>query len=169
MRIQIFDAEGNFSRSGTKIGYPYGLFLAPDQHIWMADGGLDRIVELDENGTILGAIANQAPRRVNFAGTHFLAVARIENSTSRTCWKLALSSLRFPSPERKNVPYVPTKRMFYAFRPKHRLHDPRRSADREVSRGAILPAPVRSDCVQSRDGRKGRSKTAPLRLVSFLE
>jgi hypothetical protein len=50
MRIQIFDADGVFLKQWTGIGYPYGLFITPDQHVWMIDGGYDRIVELDRDG-----------------------------------------------------------------------------------------------------------------------
>jgi len=54
-RIQIFDSDGSFIQQWTGIGYPYGLLITPDQHVWMTDGGYDRIVELDQTGKILGA------------------------------------------------------------------------------------------------------------------
>jgi hypothetical protein len=54
-RIQIFDSEGTFLKEWTDIGYPYGLFITPDQHVWMIDGGYDRLIELDQDGRILGA------------------------------------------------------------------------------------------------------------------
>jgi DNA-binding beta-propeller fold protein YncE len=38
-RIQIFDSDGNFIQQWTGIGYPYGLLITPDQHVWMTDGG----------------------------------------------------------------------------------------------------------------------------------
>ena len=60
-RIQIFDADGHFLTQWTGIGYPYGLWIAPDQHIWMVDGGFDRIIELDQAGKILGAIGSPGP------------------------------------------------------------------------------------------------------------
>ena len=49
--------DGKFLTQWTNVGYPYGLTITPDQHVWMVDGGYDRIIELDPNGTILGAIA----------------------------------------------------------------------------------------------------------------
>ena len=57
-RIQIFDTDGHFLTQWTGIGYPYGLWIAPDQHVWMVDGGFDRIIELDQAGKF------QAERRV---------------------------------------------------------------------------------------------------------
>ena len=74
MRIQIFDLEGNFLKQWTNIGYPYGLFLAADQHIWMADGGFDRIIEIDQEGRILGAIGEPGHAPGQFAWAHFLAI-----------------------------------------------------------------------------------------------
>ena len=57
-RIQIFDTDGHYQTQWTGIGYPYGLWIAPDQHIWMVDGGFDRIIELDQAGKVLGAIGS---------------------------------------------------------------------------------------------------------------
>jgi DNA-binding beta-propeller fold protein YncE len=55
-RIQIFDTEGRFLTQWTGIGYPYGLYITPDQHVWMIDGGFDRVIELDQTGKILGSL-----------------------------------------------------------------------------------------------------------------
>jgi DNA-binding beta-propeller fold protein YncE len=73
-RIQIFDSEGNFLTQWTGMGYPYGLALSRDQHIWMADGGYDRIIELDPHGKILGALGEPGHAAGQLAGAHFLAV-----------------------------------------------------------------------------------------------
>ncbi len=51
-RIQIFDSEGNFLKQWTGIGYPYGLVITPDQHVWMADGGY----VVNDNYSSLGII-----------------------------------------------------------------------------------------------------------------
>lgn len=56
MRIQIFDTDGRYITEWRDIGYPYGLFLGTDHHIWMAVGGFDRIIELDQDGKIVGAL-----------------------------------------------------------------------------------------------------------------
>jgi DNA-binding beta-propeller fold protein YncE len=71
-RIQIFDTEGKFLKEWTGIGYPYGLCFGLDGHIWMADGGYDRIVELDENGKIIGALGEPGHAPGEFAWAHFL-------------------------------------------------------------------------------------------------
>jgi peptidylamidoglycolate lyase len=75
-RIQIFDAEGNYLKEWSGIGYPYGLFITADQHVWMIDGGYDRIVELDQNGEIIGALGEPGHAPGQFAWGHFLAVAK---------------------------------------------------------------------------------------------
>ncbi|MDB6127328.1 MAG: repeat-containing protein, partial [Verrucomicrobia bacterium] len=117
MRIQIFDAEGTFIKEWTRIGYPYGLFITPDQHVWMADGGFDRIVELDENGTIVGAFGEPGHAPGQFAWAHFLAIG-----ADRKLYVADVLNWRFqvfdPAPASgKMSTYVPTKRMFYAFVP----------------------------------------------------
>jgi DNA-binding beta-propeller fold protein YncE len=38
-RIQVFNADGTFLKEWTGVGYPYGVFITPDQHVWMIDGG----------------------------------------------------------------------------------------------------------------------------------
>ena len=40
---------------------PYGLLITPDQHTWMVDVGYDRIIELDQNGKILGGLRRAWP------------------------------------------------------------------------------------------------------------
>lgn len=74
MRIQIFDADGNFLREWPGIGYPYGLAITADQHVWMADGGYNRVIEIDPDGKILGAIGEPGRLPGQFAWAHFLAL-----------------------------------------------------------------------------------------------
>ena len=90
-RIQIFDAEGTFLREWTGIGYPYGLLITPDQHVWMADGGFDRIVELDESGKILGAFGEPGHKAGEMAWAHFLAMG-----PDKTIYVADVLNWRFP-------------------------------------------------------------------------
>lgn len=113
-RIQIFDADGKFLKQWTNIGYPYGLVIAPDQHVWMADGGYDRIVELDQEGKILGAFGEPGHKPGQMAWAHFIAmgpdkkiyVADVLN------WRFQVFE-RSVSAEKKMTSYVPSKRMFW--------------------------------------------------------
>ncbi len=112
-RIQIFDADGNFIRQWNDIGYPYGLFLTPDQHVWMVDGGYDRIIELDQNGRILGALGEPGHAPGQLAWGHFLAVA-----PDRTIYVADVLNWRFQvftptSPSGKLSTYIPSRRMFW--------------------------------------------------------
>jgi hypothetical protein len=113
MRIQIFDSEGTFLKEWTGIGYPYGLFITPDQHVWMIDGGYDRIVELDQDGKILGAFGEPGHAPGQFAWGHFLAVGR-----NRTIYVADVLNWRFQVliPTASNgrlAKYVPSRRMFW--------------------------------------------------------
>ena len=112
-RIQIFDADGTYLRQWTGIGYPYGLFITPDGHVWMVDGGYDRIVELDPNGKILGAIGAPGHAPGELAWGHFLAVGR-----DRTLYVADVLNWRFQvfkpaAPSGKTAPYIPEQRMFW--------------------------------------------------------
>jgi streptogramin lyase len=116
-RIQIFDTEGSFLTQWTGIGYPYGLFVTPDQHIWMVDGGFDRIVELDQTGKILGSIGSPGHQPGQLAWGHFLAIG-----TDRTLFVADVLNWRFQvfvpiKASGKLSDYVPTERKFYGFKP----------------------------------------------------
>jgi DNA-binding beta-propeller fold protein YncE len=113
MRIQIFDADGNFLQTWTGIGYPYGLFITPDQHVWMADGGFDRVIELDQSGKILGAIGEPGHAPGQFAWAHFLTIG-----PDRKMYVADVLNWRFqvfaPTPPTDRMtPYVPQRRMFW--------------------------------------------------------
>jgi DNA-binding beta-propeller fold protein YncE len=112
-RIQVFDAEGRYLAEWTGVGYPYGLFITPDQHVWVIDGGYDRIVELDEHGKILGAFGEPGRAPGQFAWGHFLAVGR-----DRRIYAADVLNWRFQvfapgPPTGKLTTYVPSKRMFW--------------------------------------------------------
>jgi DNA-binding beta-propeller fold protein YncE len=113
-RIQIFDYDGNFLKEWKNIGYPYGLFLTPDQHIWMADGGYDRVLEFDPNGKILGAIGEPGHAPGQFAWAHFLAVGPNRNLYVADVlnWRVDVFLPTGTAPTGKMSSYVPSKRMF---------------------------------------------------------
>jgi DNA-binding beta-propeller fold protein YncE len=112
-RIEIFDADGNFLKEWKGIGYPYGLFITPDQHIWMVDGAYDRIVELDQNGKILGAMGEPGRASGQLAWAHFMAVG-----PDRRIYVAEVLNWRFQvfaptAPTGKMAKYVPLVRMFW--------------------------------------------------------
>jgi DNA-binding beta-propeller fold protein YncE len=116
-RIQVFDADGKFLTQWTGIGYPYGLFIDAGGHVWMADGGYDRIVELDANGTIIGAYGEPGHVPGRFAWAHFLAVG-----ADRKLYVADVLNWRFQvfepiSASGAMAKYVPTRRMFWDSKP----------------------------------------------------
>ena len=62
-RIQVFDADGNYIRESKHPGTPCGLFMAPDQTIWLAHGHTGQIMTLDLNGNVLGEMAGARQRQ----------------------------------------------------------------------------------------------------------
>jgi len=112
-RIQIFDAEGNFLKQWTGIGYPYGLFISADQHVWMIDGGYDRIIELDQNGRILGALGEPGHAPGQFAWGHFMAVGKDGKIYAADVLNWRFQVFAPAASSGKTAKYVPSKRMFW--------------------------------------------------------
>jgi hypothetical protein len=112
-RIQIFDPEGRFLKEWTGLGYPYGLFITPDQHVWMIDGGYDRILELDPEGRILGALGEPGRAPGQFAWGHFLAIGKDRRIVAADVlnWRFQVFVPTAPSGRRST--YRPTRRMFW--------------------------------------------------------
>ena len=114
-RIQIFDGDGKFLTKWTNIGYPYGLTITPDQHVWMADGGYDRIIELDQNGKILGAFGEPGHEPGQMAWAHFMAMTPDKKIIVADVLNWRFQVFVPTSASGKFASYVPTKRMFFGF------------------------------------------------------
>jgi DNA-binding beta-propeller fold protein YncE len=113
-RIQIFDSEGKFIKQWTGVGYPYGLVITPDQHVWMTDGGYDRIVELDQEGKILGAFGEPGHKPGQMAWAHFMAMG--PNQTIYVAdvlnWRFQVFA-RTAAATGAMTAYIPSVRMFW--------------------------------------------------------
>jgi DNA-binding beta-propeller fold protein YncE len=112
-RIQIFDSDGNFLKEWNGIGYPYGLFISADQHVWMIDGGYDRIVEIDQNGKIIGALGEPGHAPGQFAWGHFLAVGKDGKIYVADVLNWRFQVFVPAAATGKMAKYVPSKRMFW--------------------------------------------------------
>jgi DNA-binding beta-propeller fold protein YncE len=112
-RIEIFDTDGNFLKEWTGIGYPYGLFITPDQHVWMIDGGFDRILELDQNGKMLGAIGEPGHAPGQLAWGHFLVVGKDKKIYAADVLNWRFQVFVPVAPSGKMAAYVPSRRMFW--------------------------------------------------------
>src|ERR1700683_3562241 len=112
-RIQIFDSEGKFIQQWTEFGYPYGLWITPDQHVWMVDGGYDRIVELDQNGKILGAFGEPGHKPGQMAWGHFMAMGPDKTIYVADVldWRFQVFSRTLPTGSMPR--YIPSVRMFW--------------------------------------------------------
>jgi len=76
-RIQVFDADGAFVRESKHPGTPCGLFMTPDQTIWLAHGHTGQIMTLDLNGNVLGTMegAGQGKTPGKYGEAHYIAVS----------------------------------------------------------------------------------------------
>jgi DNA-binding beta-propeller fold protein YncE len=73
-RIQVFDADGTYLRESRHPGTPCGLFIGPDQHIWLAHGHAGQLMKLDLAGNVLGVTGKQGKALGQFGEAHFIAV-----------------------------------------------------------------------------------------------
>jgi DNA-binding beta-propeller fold protein YncE len=76
-RIQVFDGDGNYIRESSHPGTPCGLFITPDQHIWLAHGHTGQIMKLDLNGKVLGTMAGAGQGKTlgKYGEAHYIAVS----------------------------------------------------------------------------------------------
>src|SRR6202162_235306 len=112
-RIQIFDSEGKFIQQWTGIGYPYGLLITPDQHVWMVDGGYDRIVELDGDGKILGAFGEPGHQPGQMAWGHFIAMGPDQTIYVADVLNWRFQAFGRAAPTNAMTKYIPSVRMFW--------------------------------------------------------
>jgi DNA-binding beta-propeller fold protein YncE len=112
-RIQIFDSDGKFIQQWTRIGYPYGLMITPDQHVWVADGGYDRIVELDQNGKTLGAFGEPGHQPGQMAWAHFMAMGPDQSIYVADVLNWRFQAFVRTAPTGRMTSYIPSARMFW--------------------------------------------------------
>jgi DNA-binding beta-propeller fold protein YncE len=113
MRIQIFDADGAFLKEWRGIGYPYGLFISSDQHVWMIDGGYDRIVEFDQDGKLVGTFGEPGHAPGQFAWGHFLAIGKDQAIYVADVLNWRFQKFVPTAPHGRKSKYVPSRRMFW--------------------------------------------------------
>lgn len=74
-RIQVFDQEGNFKAEWTNLGKPWGLAISPEQYLYMTDGDAEKILKLDQSGTILAEFeGGPGTQNGQLAAAHGIAV-----------------------------------------------------------------------------------------------
>ncbi|HTF65975.1 MAG TPA: hypothetical protein VK638_25135, partial [Edaphobacter sp.] len=100
-------------------GYPYGLSLLPNGHLIMADGGYDRLVELDEQGKILGALGEPGHLPGQFAWAHAVAVGPDGKLyvADTLNWRFQVFTPMSEVEQSRGMSrYIPTVRMFNDFK-----------------------------------------------------
>ena len=79
-RIQIFDGDGKFLQQWKHVGSPWGLYITPDQSLYMTDGYNNRVLKLNLDGQILGTLGEHGKLPGQFELCHHLAVGPITQS-----------------------------------------------------------------------------------------
>jgi streptogramin lyase len=112
-RIQVFDPDGTYLTQGASIGYPYGLFITPDQHVWMIDGGYGRVVEFGPDGRMLGTFGEPGHSAGQFAWGHFLAIGADKKLYVADVLNWRFQAFESVPSSGRNSTYVPARRMFW--------------------------------------------------------
>jgi sugar lactone lactonase YvrE len=73
-RIQVFDEQGKFLEMWKDIPLPYFLYLSKDQHVWVGDGTVHKILEYDLNGKLLYHWGTFGRRPGELWGPHAISV-----------------------------------------------------------------------------------------------
>src|SRR4051812_8289907 len=76
-RIQVFDADGNYIRESQHPGTPCGLFMAPDETIWLAHGHTGQVMTIDLQGNVLATMqgAGQGKTLGKYGEAHYIAIS----------------------------------------------------------------------------------------------
>ena len=74
-RIQVLDADGTFIREMKTSGTPCGLYISPDQHLFLAHGHVGQLIKMDLNGNVLGVTGGQGKGLGQFGEAHYLAMS----------------------------------------------------------------------------------------------
>jgi DNA-binding beta-propeller fold protein YncE len=74
-RIQVFDANGKFLRQLEGFA-PFGLFIPPDQQMFVADGRANKVLKMTLDGKTLASWGTTGSEPGNFQLPHGLTVAR---------------------------------------------------------------------------------------------
>jgi DNA-binding beta-propeller fold protein YncE len=73
-RIQIFDLDGKFIREWKYAGLPCGLYISPDQQMYMVTGTSGQILKLDTNGKAVAATGQPGKGLGQFGEAHYLTL-----------------------------------------------------------------------------------------------
>lgn len=75
-RVQIFDEKGKFLKQWTHLGSPWGLYFTPDHHLFMCDGYRNRVLKLDLEGRLVGALGRPGKGPGQLSVSHHLALGK---------------------------------------------------------------------------------------------
>jgi DNA-binding beta-propeller fold protein YncE len=74
-RIQVFELDGRFLRE-WKLGHPFGLFVTSDHSLYEADAIAGRILKIDPDGKVVGALQGPEPSQGRHFDPHQIAVEK---------------------------------------------------------------------------------------------
>lgn len=73
-RVQIFDMDGKYLKEWKFAGLPCGLFIGPQQQMYLVSGFSGQILKLDGNGKAIAATGQPGKGLGEFGEAHYLAI-----------------------------------------------------------------------------------------------
>ncbi len=73
-RVQVFDGSGKYVKEWKYLGLPCGLFIGPDQQMYMVSGFAGQILRLDADGRAVGATGQAGKGLGEFGEAHYMTL-----------------------------------------------------------------------------------------------
>jgi DNA-binding beta-propeller fold protein YncE len=73
-RVQIFDGDGKYVKEWKYAGLPCGLYLGPDQQMYLVSGFAGQILRLDANGRAVAATGQPGKQLGEFGEAHYMTM-----------------------------------------------------------------------------------------------
>jgi DNA-binding beta-propeller fold protein YncE len=73
-RVQIFDGEGKYIKEWKFAGLPCGLYIGPNEQMYLVSGFAGQILKLDANGKTIAATGQPGKALGEFGEAHYMAI-----------------------------------------------------------------------------------------------
>jgi DNA-binding beta-propeller fold protein YncE len=73
-RVQIFDGEGKYIKEWKFAGLPCGLYIGPNEQMYLVTGFAGQILKLDANGKATAATGQPGKGLGEFGEAHYMAI-----------------------------------------------------------------------------------------------
>ena len=73
-RVQVFDLDGKFVKEWKYAGLPCGLYIGPNQQMYLLSGFAGQILRIDANGKVIAATGQPGKGLGEFGEAHYMTM-----------------------------------------------------------------------------------------------